>query len=48
MIDYIIPPSDDWEYPKDVVEYPDGSIRVITNWDLEDYRNGKIPNPYLQ
>ena len=37
MIDYImVPDSDIWEYPVDVIELPDDSIRVITNWDLED------------
>ena len=25
-----------YEYPVDVVRLPDGSLRVITNWDLED------------
>lgn len=48
MIDYIVAPdSDIWEYPVDVIELHNGSLKVITNWDMEDYRNGKIPNPYL-
>jgi hypothetical protein len=37
MIDYImVPDSEIWEYPVDVIELPDGTLRVITNWDLED------------
>lgn len=48
MINYIVvPDSDIWEYPVDVIALPNGSLKVITNWDLEDYHNGKIPNPYL-
>lgn len=39
MIDYITPIYDDWEYPVGVIEYPDGSLRVITNWDIEEHLN---------
>lgn len=37
----------DYEYAVDVVERPDGGLKVITNWDLALYRKGIIPNPYL-
>ena len=42
-----VPDSDIWEYLVDVIRRPDGTLKVITNWDMEDYQNGKIPNPYL-
>jgi hypothetical protein len=47
VIEYITPFVDDWENPIDVIELDDGTLKVITNWDMEDYHNGKIPNSYL-
>ena len=47
MIEYINPFVDDWENPIDVIVLDDGTLKVITNWNMEDYQNGLIPNPYL-
>lgn len=30
----------------DVVELPDGSLKVITLWDWVEYQHGYKPNPY--